>query len=183
MDSGVTNYRRFLAGDDNGIVEIIKQYKDGLILFINSYVHNISVAEELAEDTFYRLVIKKPSFTEEYSFKTWLYTIGRNQAISQKRYEKRVQLCCLSEQEQYDTKTLEDTYIAQEQKIQLHRALGYLKPLYSEVLYLAYFEALTNGEIAHIMKRNKRQIENLLYRAKQALRIELEKEGFVYEKL
>lgn len=183
MDSGIRNYRRFLAGDDNGIVEIIKQYKDGLMLFINSYVHNISIAEELTEDTFYRLAIKKPSFTETYSFKTWLYTIGRNQAINHIRFEKRNQTYSLSDQQQYDTETLEKAYIAQEQKIQLHQALGQLQPTYSEVLYLAYFEALSNEEIAHVMKRNKRQIENLLYRAKQALRTELEKEGFVYEEL
>ena len=38
-------------------------------------------------------------------------------------------------------------------------------------------------EIAKIMKKNKRQIENLIYRAKGALKSELEKEGFEYERL
>lgn len=33
------------------------------------------------------------------------------------------------------------------------------------------------------MQRSNRQIENLIYRAKKALREELEKEGFVYEGL
>ena len=41
----------------------------------------------------------------------------------------------------------------------------------------------TNEEIAKIMKKNKRQIENLIYRAKGALKSELEKEGFEYERL
>ena len=49
MDNGASSYRRFLEGDDNGIVEIIRDYKDGLILFLNQYVNNIYVAEELAE--------------------------------------------------------------------------------------------------------------------------------------
>jgi RNA polymerase sigma-70 factor (ECF subfamily) len=30
MDNGASSYRRFLEGDDNGIVEIIRDYKDGL---------------------------------------------------------------------------------------------------------------------------------------------------------
>ena len=34
-----------------------------------------------------------------------------------------------------------------------------------------------------IMKKNSRQITNLVYRAKAALRKELEKEGFTYEEL
>lgn len=29
MDNGASSYRRFLDGDDEGIVEIIKDYKDG----------------------------------------------------------------------------------------------------------------------------------------------------------
>ena len=33
------------------------------------------------------------------------------------------------------------------------------------------------------MRKNARQMKNLLYRAKNALKAELEKEGFVYEEL
>lgn len=37
MDSGTFNYRRFRdGGDENGLVEIIKEYKDGLIFYLNS---------------------------------------------------------------------------------------------------------------------------------------------------
>ena len=38
-------------------------------------------------------------------------------------------------------------------------------------------------EAAKILGKSKRQIENLLYRAKSALKAKLEKEGFTYEKL
>ena len=31
MDMGASSYRRFLDGDDEAFVEIIKHYKDGLI--------------------------------------------------------------------------------------------------------------------------------------------------------
>ena len=31
MDNGASSYRRFLDGDDNGITEIVENYKDGLI--------------------------------------------------------------------------------------------------------------------------------------------------------
>ena len=54
---------------------------------------------------------------------------------------------------------------------------------YRQVLYLSYFEDFNNGQIAKIMKKSTRQVENLLYRSKQALKKELEREGFVYEKL
>lgn len=58
MDNGAGSYRRFLDGDDDGIVEIVRDYKDGLIFYINSYVNNIHIAEELTEDTFFKLIVK-----------------------------------------------------------------------------------------------------------------------------
>ena len=60
MDRGTESYRRFLAGEEDGLVEIIRDYKDGLILYLNSFVNNIHTAEDLAEDTFVRLAVKKP---------------------------------------------------------------------------------------------------------------------------
>ena len=78
---------------------------------------------------------------------------------------------------------VETEYLIKEQKITLHRIMREMKPEYFQVLYLVYFENFTNEEIAKIMKKNKRQIENLIYRAKAALKSELEKEGFEYEEL
>ena len=54
---------------------------------------------------------------------------------------------------------------------------------YRQVLYLVYFENFSNTETAEIMRKNERQIRNLIYRAKAALKILLEKEGFEYEEL
>ena len=89
MDNGASSYRRFLDGDDSGIVEIIRDHKDGLIFFINRYVNNIHTAEELTEETFFRLVTKKPRFSPKYSFKTWLYTLGRNIALNYLKHASR----------------------------------------------------------------------------------------------
>ena len=82
MDNGASSYRRFLDGDDNGLAEIVRDYSDGLILYLNGIVCNIFVAEDLMEETLYKIITKKPRFNAKYSFKTWLYTIGRNVAMT-----------------------------------------------------------------------------------------------------
>ncbi len=41
MDNGASSYRRFLDGDDKGLTEIVKEYKDGLILYLNGFVSGI----------------------------------------------------------------------------------------------------------------------------------------------
>lgn len=70
-DNGASSYRRFRDdGDESGLVEIIRDYKDGLIFYLNSFVGNIYTAEELAEDTFVLLGTKKPKDKGKGSFKT-----------------------------------------------------------------------------------------------------------------
>lgn len=185
MDNGASSYRRFLEGDDNGIVEIIRDYKDGLILFLNRYINNIHIAEELAEDTFFRLVTRKPRFVANHSFKTWLYTIGRNIAINYIKRADRVTDIPIEDLESLyaDEYSLERTYLQEERKIFVHRALSRIKAEYSQVLYLKFFEGLSNEQIAVVIRKTKRQVENLIYQAKHSLKSELNKEGIGYEDL
>ena len=185
MEQGAEQYRRFLTGDDDGIVEIIRLYKDGLILYLNSFAGDIHTAEDITEEVFVKLVTKKPHFSGKSSFKTWLYTIARNAAfdymrkntkISDKPIEDYAELA--SEEADFEQK-----YLQKERELMLHNALKKLKTEYRQILYLTYFEGFTNSETAVVMKKSKRQIENLMYRAKKSLKAQLEKEGFVYEEL
>ena len=185
MDNGASSYRRFLDGDDKGLEELVRDYKDGLILYLNSFVGSISTAEELMEETFFKLITKKPGFSAKYSFKTWLYTIARNTAIDYLRRAARLSPLTAEQlaSESDDERELESSYIIGERKIALHRALKKLRPEYRQALWLVFFEELSNEQAARVMKKNSRQIRNLVYRAKSALKTEMEKEGFVYEEL
>jgi len=185
IDNGACSYRRFLEGDDDGIVELIRDYKDGMILYINSIVGNIFVAEEIMEEVFVRIATKKPRFTPNYTFKTWLYTICKNTAIDHLRQSVRYSDQPIDEYDDYlkAEYDIETTYISNEQKIALHRVLAKLNPDYRQVLYLVYFEEFSNEQTSKVMNKSKRQIEQLLYRAKAALKKILLSEGFEYERL
>ncbi len=186
MDSGSFNYHRFRDDkDENGLVEIIKEYKDGLIFYLNSIVGNIHTAEELAEDTFVLLGTKKPRDKTTGSFKTWLYTIGRNIAIDYLRRHRAGREVSDTEivDISADEESLEAAYIREERKIAVHRALGSLKPEYRQVLWLMYFEDLSAKQAASVMKKSVHSIETLVYRARKSLKQALETEGFTYEEL
>ena len=183
MDNGASSYRRYLEGDKEGIAEIVREFKDGLILYLNGYVDNLYTAEDLTEDTFFKLMTRKPRFSGRSSFKTWLYTIGRNIAVDWLRRESKQTVLSEEDLEQYrkDESDLERSYIREERKMAVHRSLHKLAPDYRAVLWLVYFENFSGSEAAAILKKNDRQMKNLLYRAKQSLKSELEKEGFTYE--
>ena len=186
MDNGASSYRRFRDnGDQSGLVEIIRDYKDGLILYLTSIVGNIRTAEELAEDTFVLIGTKKPKDKGKSSFKTWLYTIGRNVAIDHLRKHSKYTETSIYDNGELvsDEDELETAYIKKEQQIMVHKAMRKLSPDHQQVLWLVYFEELSNKEAAEIMKKSVRSVESLLYRARKSLRSQLEMEGFDYEKL
>lgn len=179
MDNGASSYLRFLNGENDAFVEIIREYKDGLILFINSFVNNIHVSEEAADEAFLKLYVNKPRYNKNYSFKTWLYTIGKNAALNYLKKSKRISGKPIDDYYYISDETdLEAEYIKGEQNIILHQAVSSLKKEYAQVLYLVYFEELTNAEAAHIMGKSQKQLSDLIYRAKNSLRSELERRGY-----
>ncbi len=185
MDRGAECYFKYLSGDDSGMVDIIKDYKDGLTLYINGIVRNIFTAEEIMEETFFTLMTKQPKFKGKSSFKTWLYALGRNKAIDFLRKTTRLadenleSFTALQDEES----AVETAYLKEENKIRLHKCMQSLNADYAQVLYLTYFEDFSNEQTAQAMNKSKRQIENLVSRARKALKSELQKEGFQYEEL
>ncbi len=179
MDNGERAYRRFLDGDDEGLVELIDQYREGLTLYLTGITGDVFLAEEAVEDVFFRLAVKKPRFGGKSAFKTWLYAIGRNLALDGLRRRKRGRERPL--EEAAEEESLESACLREERKLTLHRAMKRLLPQYRQALYLKYFEGFSNAQIAKVRGKSLHQTENLLYRAGLALKAELEKEGFAYE--
>ena len=184
MDNGASSYRRFREnGDTGGMAELVRTYRDGLILYLDTFVRDIGAAEELAEDVFVLLVVKKPRFKGKSSFKTWLYAIGRNVALDHLRAARRRGETPLESCGELtsDEISLEEAYIREERRITIHRAMKTLSPDQKQILWLLYFERMTAAEAAVVMKRSVHAAETLAYRARQALKAKLLEEGFVYE--
>lgn len=183
MDYTSEQYQKYLSGDNNALTEIVREYRNGLILYINSYIKNIDISEDLAEEVFLKLIIKKPKFTPTKPFKTYLYKIAQNISIDYIRKNKRTLTIDFESDIYLCTDSAEQLTVKNEQKEILHKAMCELPDNYHRVLYLVYFEGFDNKSTAKIMKMSTRQIENILYRAKKALKEKLEKEKFTFENL
>ena len=186
MDNGASSYRRFRdQGDESGLVEIIRQYRDGLIYYIFSIVGDIHAAEELCEDVFVLLGTKKPKDKGIGSFKTWLYTIGRNRALNYLKKHKEHTDISLDELSEFSDERYspERTVLIEQQRISLRDAMNRLKPEYRQILWLYYFESFSLKEAAAILNKSVHSTETMIYRARQSLKSQLEMEDFQYEKL
>jgi RNA polymerase sigma-70 factor (ECF subfamily) len=179
MDKGAISYEKYKSGDDFGFYEIVREYFDGLAAYINGIVGDFGLAEELADDALLKLALKKPDFNKKSSFKTWLYSIGRNVALDSLRKKTPVHVGI--EDADGTSDGPEQAYIKDERNRQLYRALDKLKPEYKEVLYLSFFEDMSADDIAATLCKSKGSVYTLMNRAKASLKEILHKEGFEYE--
>ena len=183
MLDGADSYRRFLDGDKEAITEIVEAYRAGLEYFLLSVTGSEDIAEELTQDTFVYLFVKKPKYKNVASFKTWLYTIGKHRAYKyMKKRSKYVPLdASFTPLFSPDIRELEEKYFSDMEKLNVLEVMGKLKNEYREILWLTYFEELSNKECAEIMQKSVHSIEVLVSRARQALKKLLQEEGYTYE--
>lgn len=172
MENGESSYRRFIEGDKNAFDDILNIYKNNLIFFINQYVHNLTIAEDIAIDTFIELIIHKHRYNFKVSLKTYIFMIGRCKSLDYLKHQKIIDIVSVDdiEKELVDYNLLEDEILANEQKRTLNNAINELPNDMRIAIHLVYFENMTYEETAKIMKKSCKQVDNLLYRAKNALR-------------
>ena len=58
-DSGASSYHRYLKGDREGLVDIVEEYYDGLVRYLERFVNNETDAEDMAEETLLVLMNKR----------------------------------------------------------------------------------------------------------------------------
>ena len=177
MDNGACSYRRFLDGDESAFEDIMKELFRGLVFFIDGFVRDTHAAEDIAIDTFSDLVVHRHRYNFKVSLKTYLYMVGRSRALDYLKHRKVIDFVELSESLTDETAALEDIMLADERKRQVNAALAKLPADMRGVVHLIYFEEMTYEEAAKVMKKNRKQVDNLLYRAKKELRIVLGKDG------
>lgn len=179
MDNGACSYRRFLDGDESAFDEIMKELFYSLIFFIDRYVHDFHAAEDIAIDAFSDLIVHRHRYNFKVTLKTYLFMVGRSRALDYLKHRKVISFVELSEASACEDEkdTLEETILADERKRALSAALDRLPEDMRVVVHLIYFEEMTYSQAAKVMKKNTKQIDNLLYRAKKELRIILGKDG------
>ena len=179
MDNGASSYRRFLDGDESAFEAIMKELFRGLVFFIDGFVHDTQAAEDLAIDVFSDLIVYRHRYNFKVSLKTYLYMVGRSRALDYIKHRKVIDFVELSEVHAVsdESTVLERLVLADARKRLIHAAIAKLPENMRVAVHLVYFEEMTYEEAAKVMKKSRKQIDNLLYRAKKELRAILGEDG------
>lgn len=170
-------YARYLAsGDEDAFRVLLERHREGLTLFLRSFVPTLEDAEDLMIDAFAVAASGTAAFSGGSSFRTWLFAIGRNLARSHLRRQR-----VPAPEEAPDAVTPELELLRSERSRRLYEAMAGLKQEYRQVLFLLYFEQMSQDDAARIMRKTKKQIYHLTSRGRDALRAALERTGFEYE--
>lgn len=173
-------YKEFLNGSKEAFDLIVKKYREELIFFIQRYVRDKDVAEDLSQDAFVYVLVNRTEYDFKYSLRTYLYTIARCRAINYLNKIKREVMLEESEMEEIkDDFEIEDNIIKEENKKEIMEAIYNLKEEYKTIIILKDFENFSYKEICKILDKSMPQVKVLLHRARKSLEKNIKKEEFL----
>ncbi|PAQ13713.1 RNA polymerase subunit sigma-24 [Bacillaceae bacterium SAOS 7] len=159
---------------------IYQEYGDFIFRYLLTLTHNIQVAEELTQETFYQVLRSIDNYHphENAKFSTWLCSIAKNVWLQELHREKKKRH--LVEELSDDTPLffgVEEEYIRNEDKIHFFKTVQQLSETKREIVYLRLLGDLSFKEIGSIFGKTENWARVTFYRAKQQMR----KGGKLYE--
>lgn len=163
-------FHRLINGDREALRPLMECYGDSLKLYIDGYVRDIDMAEEIMIDAFSRMLVKAPRL-HRGGFKPYLFKTARNLAFKHLKYRSRFTSLDVLAYEPIEEQQIDYGLLLDEQSSELYLNLDKISPEYREALYLVYIEELSYEEAAAVMHKSRKQVENLVYRGKRSMRV------------
>ncbi|MDA1027970.1 MAG: RNA polymerase sigma factor [Bacteroidetes bacterium] len=160
----------FQAGDEFAFVGIYNRYKGPVFSFCYKMLHDSDSAEDVMQETFLRIYENRDRLIKTSAFKSWLFTIARNQCLNSIR--KNGKLEGFSDENAEYIVTLDTPFSEMEKSDQVEfvtHFLNSLKPDYREILILREYQNLTYEEIGAITRTSVSAVKSRLFKARKKL--------------
>lgn len=166
---------RFNQGDTEAFTAIYNDYHLTLYHFVQKFIHKREDAEDITAEIFVKLWKLHPNFNSIKNIEAFLYITGRNACLDflryiQRRDEHKKKILDVLFQSPVEG-TIED--IKTEVLIAIYKEVEKLPRSCRNVFKMAYFEGLTNSEIAEFLQINNQSVRNAKQRAIKLLRLAL----------
>ncbi len=164
--------RRLKNGDDAALTDIIKRYEKPVLNFAYKYLHDVALAEDIAQNVFVDVYKYRFKYKPTGKFSTWLFTIAAHQCLNVKRSRKR--MTDLFDQEDPTQPAPDGDIETSELQKAIWKALDELPANQRIAVLLAKYEEMALDDIAKILDTSAGAVKQLLHRAKAELREKLE---------
>lgn len=176
------------SGDERSFELLLQRYRTPLVNFLYRMVRSREQAEDLAQEVFIRVYRAREEYVPSAKFTTWLFRIATNLALNSLR-DHRHQKLELSmdaplnaDAEEGDERpfevadkhpTVEQEMVEEVRRNMIRQAIEKLPEKQRAAVLLHKYQELDYAEIAKILSCSESALKSLLFRAYEALRIEL----------
>ena len=168
---------RVLAGDVEAFAELIDRYKVAVYNLCARMLGDPTEAEDAAQEVFVRAYTQLRSYTAGRKFSTWILSIASHYCIDLLRRRKpSVDLDTIAFWKQSDQPEPEERALTGEVRDEVRELLNKLPDKYRGVTILRYWNDLSYDEIAQATGLSVATVKTRLFRARELLAKELEKQ-------
>lgn len=175
-------------GDEAALVQLMSRHKDSVFRFSYRYLGNRMDSEEVTEETFFRVYQNAGSFKPKASVKTWIFSIALNLSRDRLRKRKKFRGELSYDQVKVSDETVSPilelidsgerspashTQISEDLET-IHHSIQELPDKLRFPFVFCVLEDHSYDECAGIIKSSRKAVETRIYRARQALRTQLE---------
>ena len=143
------------AGDEQAAEELITRYYASILRYCRWHCSSVEKAEDLTQETFYRLFKNISGYKGKRKFKAYLYTIANRLCIDESRKKP---LYSIEDEEIIIDEC--DEILRMEDKAEVNYLLSTLSPEQREAIILRFGEQLEFHEIAKVMGCNMRTAQS-----------------------
>ena len=144
---------------------IYRAYFKDVFLYVRSLSHNDGVAEEIAAETFFKVLKDIDSFENRCDIRTWLFQIAKNNYISYLRKNSR-QVDFPLQDNVASNCHIEAAFIDKETASRIHAYLHQMDEPYKEVFSLRVFAELSHSQITELFGKTESWARVTYHRAK-----------------
>lgn len=151
------------AGDQVAFGELVQRYEQRLMRVISRFVHDQSLVEDIAQDTFLKAYRRLELFDPSRRFGPWLFQIGVNMTLDHmRRARRRIRWSLFSQRQKEDSRPIDpgqdDPRDAIDTTQEVRAVLAQVPEKYRTVLILRDLENFSTSEIAAILNRKEATI-------------------------
>jgi len=161
----------FRAGDDSAFDGLFRRWAGPLLRYLERMVGDVGTAEELVQETFFRVYRARERYEPRARFSTWLYRIGTNLALNElKRPRRRGPHDGEGIEEIHSGATPTDDLVgARRIGSEMERELALLPERQRMALWLSAVDGHSYAEVATILDTTEKSVKALVHRGRTAL--------------
>lgn len=158
------------AGNEAAFRHLFDRYRARIYTYALRLSENTSMADEVVQDVFLKVWLKRKTLSEVENFSAWLHAIARNRMFDMMKLQAREMKTRETAPLEEDPNNAELSLLEKEQQLLLKDALAKLSPRQQLIYNLSRNQGMKHEEIAHTLNISRNTVKTHLVHALRVIR-------------